>query len=64
MAERQPDLFAHSRDAEILAAWRAGANLDDIAALIGVPVMRACHEVNRILNAAAQGLDFASVRNR
>jgi hypothetical protein len=51
-------------DAEILAIWQAGATLDDIAAACGTTVLRAAHDMNRVLNKQTIGMDFAQFRER
>lgn len=57
-----PTLFTAARDAEILRLWLAGANLDQIAAAFSIDAMRACHEVNAVLNARTVGVDFSGRR--
>jgi hypothetical protein len=49
-------------DDAILALWRGGANLDDIAAACGTSVVRAAHDVNRVLNKQTVGMDFSKLR--
>jgi hypothetical protein len=51
-------------DATILALWHSGADLDAIAAATGTTVLRAAHEVNRILNKQTIGMDFAQWRDK
>jgi hypothetical protein len=51
-------------DAELLALWQAGANLDDIATACGTTVVRAAHDMNRVLNKQTIGMDFAKLRER
>jgi hypothetical protein len=51
-------------EATLLALWHAGANLDDIAAARGTTVVRAAHDVNKILNKQTVEMDFAKLRER
>jgi hypothetical protein len=49
-------------DAVILSMWRDGKNLSEIAAATGIDEMRLVGHVNRLLNAANDGIDFSKFR--
>jgi hypothetical protein len=51
-------------DATILAMWNAGADLEAIAAACGTSIVRAAHDVNRVLNKQTIGMDFVKFRER
>jgi hypothetical protein len=61
----QPDLSTGGHnDATLLALWHSGADLDTIAAACGTTVVRAAHDMNRVLNKQTIGMDFAQFRER
>jgi hypothetical protein len=66
----QIDLFGEDtkmlagHDATILALWNAGADLEAIAVACGTSIVRAAHDVNRVLNKQTVGMDFAKFRER
>jgi hypothetical protein len=66
----QIDLFGEDpkmiagHDATILALWNAGADLEAIAAACGTSIVRAAHDVNRVLNKQTVGMNFAQFRER
>lgn len=64
----QADLFGGghllppSREQDILDLWKAGRNLDEIASAFDISPMRACHELNLVLNARCAGVNFSKWR--
>jgi hypothetical protein len=51
-------------DAVILALWNAGADLEAIAAACGTSIVRAAHDVNRVLNKQTVRMNFAKFREK
>jgi hypothetical protein len=56
--------MATMNDETILALWNAGADLEAIAAACGTSIVRAAHDVNRVLNKQTIGMDFVKFRER